>query len=89
MQFFQGHHKIRTITTITHKYDMPKMVQETNLPDVSYCQKNWEENTEVVKDGLCLMGFGDDNNMYTRTPCHMWVQIITATWSIKQNSAEI
>ena len=32
-----------TITTITPKYDTPRMVQEMNLSDVSYCQNNWEK----------------------------------------------
>ena len=55
-----------------------------NIPDVNYCQTNWEENPEMVQYGLLLIGFDDDNNLYIRTPLHMWVQMITTTWSVKQ-----
>ena len=56
------------------------MVQERDFLDVSYCQNNWKENSGMVQDGLCLMGFDDDKNLYTRAPCQIWVQIIKTTW---------
>ena len=55
------------------------MVQEMNFPGVSYFQNNWKGDLEMVQDGLCLMVFDDDKNMYIREPFQIWVPIIKIT----------
>ena len=68
---------------------MPKMVQEMNFPDVSYCQNNWDETPKMVQYRVWLMGFDDNKNICTMKTCHMLVQMVTTTWSVKQDSVEL
>ena len=68
MQFFQVCQKNHTITTIKHKYNTSEIFQNMNLPNVSYYQNNREKNPEMFQDGVYLIGFVENENMYSRQP---------------------
>ena len=68
---------------------MQKIPPEMKFPIVSYCLKNWEETQEMIQDGHWLMGFDNDKKFYISKPFQILVQIVTTTWSVKQDYAEI
>ena len=49
-----------TNTTIKHKCNFIKLIQDVSLLDLSYWQNKWEETPEMIQYVLILMGFDCD-----------------------------
>ena len=52
MWFYQVHQYTVSLSLLSQRNNITKVVQEVKFPDLSYLQNNWEENPEVIQDSL-------------------------------------